>query len=32
VLLAERTCPEFFTLPAYLRYMSTGCAPVLTAV
>jgi malate synthase len=28
VLLSERTCPEFFTLPAYLRYLSRGCAPV----
>ncbi|HEY7273426.1 MAG TPA: malate synthase A [Actinoplanes sp.] len=32
VLLGERTCPEFFTLPAYLRHMSSGCAPVLAAV
>jgi malate synthase len=22
VLLSERTCPEFLTLPAYLRHMS----------
>jgi malate synthase len=31
-LLHERTCPEFFTLPAYLRHLSSGCAPVLTLV
>jgi malate synthase len=24
VLLSERTCPEFFTLPAYLRHMTGG--------
>jgi malate synthase len=24
VLLSERTCPEFFTLPAYLRHLSNG--------
>ena len=24
VLLSERTCPEFFTLPAYLRHLSSG--------
>jgi malate synthase len=24
VLLSERTCPEFFTLPAYLRHMTAG--------
>jgi malate synthase len=24
VLLSERTCPEFFTLPAYLRHLSGG--------
>ena len=24
VLLTERTCPEFFTLPAYLRHMTGG--------
>jgi malate synthase len=27
VLLSERTCPEFFTLPAYLRHLAPGCAP-----
>jgi malate synthase len=34
VLLSERTCPEFFTLPAYLRHLSTGttCADVPAAV
>jgi malate synthase len=26
VLLTERTCPEFLTLPAYLRHMSGGAA------
>ncbi|HEV8566180.1 MAG TPA: malate synthase A [Actinoplanes sp.] len=26
VLLSERTCPEFLTLPAYLRHMSAGSA------
>ena len=26
-LLSERTCPEFFTLPAYLRHLARGCAP-----
>jgi malate synthase len=26
VLLSERTCPEFLTLPAYLRFMSAGSA------
>jgi malate synthase len=26
VLLSERTCPEFLTLPAYLRYMSATSA------
>jgi malate synthase len=26
VLLTERTCPEFLTLPAYLRHMSGGSA------
>ena len=26
VLLGERTCPEFLTLPAYLRHMSDSCA------
>jgi malate synthase len=24
VLLTERTCPEFLTLPAYLRHMTAG--------
>ena len=24
VLLTERTCPEFLTLPAYLRHMTGG--------
>jgi malate synthase len=24
-LLTERTCPEFLTLPAYLRHMAGGC-------
>jgi malate synthase len=24
VLLTERTCPEFLTLPAYLRHLSAG--------
>jgi len=24
VLLSERTCPEFLTLPAYLRHLSNG--------
>ena len=29
VLLTERTCPEFLTLPAYLRHMTGGkLAPV----
>ncbi len=28
VLLTERTCPEFLTLPAYLRHLSAGSAPV----
>jgi malate synthase len=29
VLLSERTCPEFFTLPAYLRHLSgRSAAPV----
>ncbi|GIF03304.1 malate synthase A [Actinoplanes siamensis] len=28
VLLTERTCPEFLTLPAYLRHLSGGSAPV----
>jgi malate synthase len=27
VLLSERTCPEFLTLPAYLRHMSAVAAP-----
>jgi malate synthase len=26
VLLSERTCPEFLTLPAYLRHLSAGSA------
>jgi malate synthase len=26
VLLSERTCPEFLTLPAYLRHLSGGSA------
>ncbi|AEV86045.1 malate synthase [Actinoplanes sp. SE50] len=30
VLLTERTCPEFLTLPAYLRHLSGGSAPVVT--
>jgi malate synthase len=29
VLLTERTCPEFLTLPAYLRHLSNG-APAAT--
>ncbi|WP_436530371.1 malate synthase A [Actinoplanes sp. HUAS TT8] len=29
VLLTERTCPEFLTLPAYLRHLSGGSAPVI---
>jgi malate synthase len=24
VLLSERTCPEFLTLPAYLRHLSAA--------
>ncbi|GIE86284.1 malate synthase A [Actinoplanes regularis] len=28
VLLTERTCPEFLTLPAYLRHLSGGSIPV----
>jgi malate synthase len=35
VLLSERTCPEFLTLPAYLRHLSGGSAkkaePLATA-
>src|SRR3982751_806704 len=31
VLLSERTCPEFLTLPAYLRHMSGGAAAPATA-
>ena len=31
VMLSERTCPEFLTLPAYLRHMS-ACAPASVAV
>jgi malate synthase len=33
VLLSERTCPEFFTLPAYLRHLSgrSAAAPVAVA-
>jgi malate synthase len=31
VLLTERTCPEFFTLPAYLRHLSAG-APASVAL
>jgi malate synthase len=27
VLLTERTCPEFLTLPAYLRHLTAGRAP-----
>ena len=30
VLLTERTCPEFLTLPAYLRHMSGGSAAPAT--
>jgi malate synthase len=30
VLLTERTCPEFLTLPAYLRHMSGGAAAPAT--
>jgi malate synthase len=30
-LLTERTCPEFLTLPAYLRYLSAVPAPVPAA-
>jgi malate synthase len=32
VLLTERTCPEFLTLPAYLRHMSGGAAAADTEV
>jgi len=36
VLLSERTCPEFLTLPAYLRHLAGGVpaqeAPLATAV
>jgi malate synthase len=32
VLLRERTCPEFFTLPAYLRHLAPGCASTPAAV
>ncbi len=32
VLLSERTCPEFLTLPAYLRHMSAGSAKKTEAV
>ncbi|MFC4063951.1 malate synthase A [Actinoplanes subglobosus] len=31
VLLSERTCPEFLTLPAYLRHLSGGVAAPVTA-
>ncbi|WP_430784458.1 malate synthase A [Actinoplanes sp. G11-F43] len=31
VLLTERTCPEFLTLPAYLRHLSGGVAAPVTA-
>ncbi|GAA4938336.1 malate synthase A [Actinoplanes utahensis] len=30
VLLSERTCPEFLTLPAYLRHLSGGTAAPVT--
>jgi malate synthase len=30
VLLTERTCPEFLTLPAYLRHMSGGAGTPVT--
>ncbi|MBW6435416.1 malate synthase A [Actinoplanes hulinensis] len=30
VLLTERTCPEFLTLPAYLRHLSGGTAAPVT--
>ena len=32
VLLSERTCPEFFTLPAYLRHLSARSTPTPVAV
>jgi malate synthase len=32
VLLSERTCPEFFTLPAYLRHLSGRSAASRVAV
>jgi malate synthase len=31
VLLTERTCPEFLTLPAYLRHLSGGAPAPVTA-
>lgn len=31
VLLTERTCPEFLTLPAYLRHLSGGSTAPVTA-
>ncbi|GAA4610406.1 malate synthase [Actinoplanes octamycinicus] len=31
VLLTERTCPEFLTLPAYLRHLSAGSASPVVA-